>query len=93
MDFTSIIPLVAVVLGFGTAIPLVAYSYKMKTKAAGNLAEQILDRAEKDIQSFRKEKELEAMDEARKIIQGADVEAKINMKNFMSHKRPSQIEN
>jgi len=77
MDFTSIIPLVAVVLGFGTAIPLVAYSYKMKTKAAGNLAEQILDRAEKDIQSFRKEKELEAMDEARKIIQGADVEAKI----------------
>jgi len=76
MDLTSIIPLVAVVVGFGIAIPLVAYSYKMKTKAAGDLAEQILSRAEMDIQSFRKEKELEALDEARKIIQKADEEAK-----------------
>ncbi|MCF7824107.1 MAG: ribonuclease Y [Candidatus Marinimicrobia bacterium] len=87
MDFTSLVPLVAVILGFGTAIPLVAYSYKMKTKAAGNLAEQILSNAEKDALSFRKEKELEALDEARKILQKADEEAKVKYEELHQSQR------
>lgn len=76
MDFNSFIPLITVALGFAVAIPLVSYSFKMKAKAAGNLAEQIVSTAEKDAQTIVKEKELEAKDEARKIIQKADEEVK-----------------
>ena len=56
MDFTSILPVLAVILGFGIAIPLVSYSFKSKAKAAGNLSEQIIASAEKEAKNLVKEK-------------------------------------
>jgi ribonuclease Y len=76
MDFSQFLPLIAVILGFGIAIPLVSYSFKQNAKNAGMLAEQILATAEKDALSIKKEKELEARGGAMKIIQAAEEEAK-----------------
>jgi len=53
MDFSQFLPLIAVILGFGIAIPLVSYSFKQNAKNAGMLAEQILATAEKEAQAFK----------------------------------------
>ncbi len=79
MDFSQFRPLIAVILGFGIAIPLVSYSFKQNAKNAGMLAEQILATAEKEAISIKKEKELEARDEAIKIIQQSEAEAKLKL--------------
>ncbi len=79
MDFSQFLPLIAVILGFGIAIPLVSYSFKQNAKNAGMLAEQILATAEKDAISIKKEKELEARDEAISIIHQAEDEAKVKL--------------
>jgi len=76
MDISQFLPLIAVILGFGIAIPLVSYSFKQNAKNAGMLAEQILATAEKDALAIKKEKELEAKDESLKIIQKAENEAR-----------------
>jgi len=47
MDISQFLPLIAVILGFGIAIPLVSYSFKQNAKNAGMLAEQILATARK----------------------------------------------
>lgn len=75
MDISQFLPLIAVILGFGIAIPLVSYSFKQNAKNAGMLAEQILATAEKDAISIKKEKELEARDDAMKIIQQPETDA------------------
>ncbi|NQV30974.1 MAG: ribonuclease Y [Candidatus Marinimicrobia bacterium] len=75
MDISQFLPIIAVILGFGIAIPLVSYSFKQNAKNAGMLAEQILATAEKDAKSIKKEIELEAKDESQKIIQKAEIEA------------------
>lgn len=87
MDSTSFIPLIAVIVGFAVAIPLVAYSYKMKTKAAGNLAEQIISSAKKEAQSLVKETELDAKGDARKIIMKADDEVKLKFQEVQESQR------
>lgn len=87
MDLTSLIPVVAVMLGFGIAIPLVNYSVKSKAKSAGQLAEQIIETAEKEARSIVKEKELEAKDEALKIIQKADDEARAKFQEVRESQR------
>lgn len=79
MDFSQFLPLIAVILGFGIAIPLVSYSFKQNARNAGMLAEQILATAEKDAISIKKEKELEARDEAISIIHQAEDEAKVKL--------------
>ena len=79
MDYSQFLPLIAVILGFGIAIPLVSYSFKQNAKNAGQLAEQILATAEKDAIAIKKEKELEARDEAIKIIHDAEDEAKVKL--------------
>ena len=75
MDISQFLPLIAVILGFGIAIPLVSYSFKQNAKNAGMLAEQILATAEKDAIAIKKEKELEAREESQTIIQRAEQEA------------------
>ena len=75
MDFTSFIPLIAVALGFAVAIPLVVYSYKLKARSAGLLAEQIIAAAETNAKNHLREMELEAKDNAMQITKKADEEA------------------
>ena len=75
MDISQFLPIIAVIMGFGIAIPLVSYSFKQNAKNAGMLAEQILAMAEKDAKSIKKEVELEARDASQKIIQKAEIEA------------------
>ena len=75
MDITQFLPIIAVILGFGIAIPLVSYSFKQNAKNAGMLAEQILATAEKDAIAIKKEKELEARDESMQIIKKAEEDA------------------
>ena len=87
MDYSIVIPVVAVLLGFGIAIPLVSYSYKSKAKIAGRLAEQILSSAEKEARTIKKEKELEAKDEALQIIQKADNEARVKLQEVRESQR------
>ncbi len=84
---TQIIPVLAVILGFGIAIPLVSYSYKSKAKHAGTLAEQILLTAEKEGRNLKKEKELEAKDEAHKILQKAGDEAQNKLQEVRESQR------
>ncbi|MCF7921618.1 MAG: ribonuclease Y [Candidatus Marinimicrobia bacterium] len=79
MDISQFLPLIAVILGFGIAIPLVSYSFKQNAKNAGMLAEQILATAEKDALAIKKEKELEAKDDSLKIIQKAEDEARLKL--------------
>ncbi|MCF7825128.1 MAG: ribonuclease Y [Candidatus Marinimicrobia bacterium] len=79
MDISQFLPLIAVILGFGIAIPLVSYSFKQNAKNAGMLAEQILATAEKDALAIKKEKELEAKDDSLKIIQKAEDEARVKL--------------
>jgi len=87
MDLTLIIPIAAVIVGFGIAIPLVSYSYKLKAKSAGTLAEQIVKSAKKEARTVLKEKELEARDEAIKIIQKADEEARTKSQELRETQR------
>ncbi len=87
MDLTLIIPMAAVILGFGIAIPLVSYSYKKKAAQAGLLAEQIILSAEKEARNVVKEKELEAKDEALQIIQNADAEARLKFQEVRESQR------
>ncbi|MEA3286478.1 MAG: ribonuclease Y [Candidatus Marinimicrobia bacterium] len=87
MDFASILPVLAVMLGFGVAIPLVSYSYKSKAKSAGTLAEQILASAEKEARTVVKEKQLEAKDEALQIIRKADEEARVKFHEIRESQR------
>ena len=87
MDVSLFLPIIAVILGFGIAIPLVSYSYKKNAKSAGTLAEQILASAEKEARSIKKEKELEAKDEALNIIQKADNEARAKLQEVRESQR------
>ncbi len=87
MDLTQIFPVVAVMLGFGIAIPLVSYSYKKNAKNAGTLGEQIIASAEKEARSIIKEKELEAKDESIKIIQKANIEAQEKLQEVRESQR------
>jgi len=75
MDYTSFIPLIAVAVGFAVAIPLVVYSYKLKARSAGLLANQIIAAAETKAKNHLKEMELEAKDKAMKIVKEADDES------------------
>ncbi|NQV15561.1 ribonuclease Y [bacterium] len=81
------IPLIAVILGFGIAIPLVSYNYKMKAKVAGTQAKQILAAAEMEARNIKKEKELEARDEAINMIQKAELEAQAKLKEVRENQR------
>jgi len=87
MDFTQFIPIIAVILGFGIAIPLVSYSFKQNAKNAGQLAEQILATAEKDAIAIKKEKELEARDEALKVLQRAEEDASLKLQEVRESQR------
>ncbi len=87
MDLTSILPVLAVMLGFGVAIPLVSYSYRSKARSAGTLSEQIIASAEKEARSLVKEQQLEAKDEALKIIQRADEEARTKFQEVRESQR------
>ena len=94
MDIAQFLPLIAVVLGFGIAIPLVSYSFKQNAKNAGQLASQILATAEKDAIAIKKEKELEARDESMKIIQRAEGDANLKLQEVReSQKNISNREN
>jgi len=87
MDYTQFIPIIAVILGFGIAIPLVSYSFKQNAKNAGQLAEQILAAAEKDAAAIKKEQELEARDEAMNLIKKAEEEAQSKLQEVRESQR------
>lgn len=87
MDLSQIFPVVAVILGFSIAIPLVSYSYKKNAKNAGTLGEQIIASAEREAQSIIKEKELEAKDASLKIIQKAENEARAKLQEVHESQR------
>ncbi len=86
-SLANFIPVIAVMLGFGIAIPLVSYSYKKNAKAAGLLAEQILASAEKEALSIKKEVELEARDESMTILQKAEAEAQTKLQEVRESQR------
>jgi len=92
MDISQFLPLIAVILGFGIAIPLVSYSFKQNAKNAGTLAEQILATAEKDAISIKKEKELEARDESMKIISRRKKMRSLNLWKFGNLRKMFPIE-
>lgn len=87
MEFSGFLPVVAVLVGFGVAIPLVSYSFRNKAKIAGTQAKQILAVAEIEARTIKKEKELEAKDTALDIVQKAETEARSKLKEVRDTQR------
>ncbi len=86
MDIVNIYVLIAAPLGFLLGLPIWAFIYKRRAQMAGTAAEKILASAEKEAEVAMNQKLVDAKEEALKIIQAADQEAR----NKLNEVRESQ---